>query len=67
MKGLHPNTLSDLEFDRVLSQIAAFSHTEAGKLKISELRPIQGQSQIITELKTVEEYKASFGSDHSVC
>ncbi|MDG1961927.1 MAG: DNA mismatch repair protein MutS [Flavobacteriaceae bacterium] len=66
MKGLHPNTLSDLEFDRVLSQIAAFSHTEAGKLKISELRPIQGQSQIITELKTVEEYKASFGSDQGI-
>ena len=66
MKGLHPNTLTDLEFDHVLDQIVMFGHTEDGKKQISALRPIQGQKNIVTELKTVEEYKASFGSDQGI-
>ena len=63
MKTIQPQTISDLEFDRVLSQLAQRALTQGGKARCLAITPMIDRSAIEIALKEVEEYKASIGSD----
>lgn len=63
MKTIQPQTISDLEFDRVLDQLAQRALTQGGKARCRTITPMTHPSKIETALKEVEEYKASIGSD----
>jgi len=63
MKTIQPQTISDLEFDRVLNQLAQRALTQGGKARCLALTPMIDQAAIEIALKEVEEYKASIGSD----
>ena len=63
MKTIQPQTISDLEFDRVLNQLAQRALTQGGKARCLALTPMTDQAAIEIALKEVEEYKASIGSD----
>lgn len=63
MKTIQPQTISDLEFDRVLSQLAQRALTQGGKARCMAITPMVDQAAIEIALKEVEEYKASIGSD----
>jgi DNA mismatch repair protein MutS2 len=63
MKTIQPQTISDLEFDRVLNQLAQRALTQGGKTRCLATTPMIDQAAIEIALKEVEEYKASIGSD----
>lgn len=63
MKTIQPQTISDLEFDRVLNQLAQRALTQGGKTRCLAITPMIDQAAIEIALKEVEEYKASIGSD----
>ncbi len=63
MKTIQPQTISDLEFDRVLNQLAQSALTQGGKTRCLAITPMIDQAAIEIALKEVEEYKASIGSD----
>ena len=63
MKTIQPQTISDLEFDRVLNQLGQRALTQGGKMRCLAITPMIDQAAIEIALKEVEEYKASIGSD----
>ena len=63
MKTIQPQTISDLEFDRVLDQLAHKALTQGGKARCLTISPMIDAVAIERALKEVEEYKASIGSD----
>ena len=63
MKTIQPQTISDLEFDRVLNQLGQRALTQGGKMRCLVITPMIDQAAIEIALKEVEEYKASIGSD----
>ena len=65
MKTIQPQTISDLEFDRVLDQLAQRALTQGGKTRCRSISPMIDAVAIERALKEVEEYKASIGSDQS--
>ena len=65
MKTIQPQTISDLEFDRVLDQLAQRALTQGGKTRCRAIMPMIDAAAIERALKEVEEYKASIGSDQS--
>ena len=65
MKTIQPQTISDLEFDRVLNQLAQRALTQGGKARCLAISPMIDAKAIEIALKEVEEYKASIGSDQS--
>ena len=65
MKTIQPQTISDLEFDRVLDQLAQRALTQGGKTRCRAISPMIDALAIERALKEVEEYKASIGSDQS--
>ena len=66
MIKIHPNTLKDLEFQKVLEQISAMCITELGGTHVKEILPFQKASEILPELHRVKEFTASFNSDNRI-
>lgn len=58
-------TLKDLEFHVVQSEIAAFAYTEKVVDQITELQPYSDQDELIQDLYTTNEYLASFESGNT--
>lgn len=66
MVKIHFNTLSDLELDKVLEQVADLCITELGKAKVLEIVPFSDATAILPELKRVKEFTGSFNSDNAI-
>ena len=58
-------TLKDLEFHAVQSEIAAFAYTEKVVERIAELQPYSDYTELIQDLHTTNEYLASFESGNA--
>jgi len=59
-------TLRDLEFPKILEQIAEFAFNERTTELISELKPYENHERLITDLKTTNEYLTSIESDNKI-
>ncbi len=60
------NTLKDLEFDRVLDQIAAYSISGPGKAAVLDLKPITQEKLLINRLHEVNEYLSSYQNNNRI-
>lgn len=58
-------TLKDLEFHAVQSEIAAFAYTEKVEERITTLQPYTDYTELIQDLYTTNEYLASFESGNA--
>lgn len=56
----------DLEFDAVLSQVAAHCITPLGKEMISQLTPSSDKSFVLQQLQLVSEFNSSFENDNRI-
>ena len=62
-----PNkTFEDLEFDKVLNQVASFSITTMAKDLILDLKPIEDYDKIKLSLLITSEFKSSFENDNKI-
>ncbi len=62
-----PNkTFEDLEFDKVLNQVASFSITPMAKDLILDLKPIEDYDKIKLSLLITSEFKSSFENDNKI-
>ncbi|MGB1448432.1 MAG: endonuclease MutS2 [Flavobacteriaceae bacterium] len=59
-------SLLDLEFDTVLSQLSSHCITPLGKEAITQIKPIDTEEEIVTQLTLVSEYHASFDNDNRI-
>lgn len=66
MAGIAGKTLKDLEFPKVLEQIASYCITDLGSEKAEQIKPYSHFESIEPELKRVWEFKSSFGSDNPI-
>ena len=66
MGHLPKKTLEDLEFFRVIEQIADFTITPIGKTTCLALVPLPDQKTLLPELNAVSEYLASFDNDNRI-
>jgi len=66
MVKIHSNTLSDLELDKVLEQVADLCITELGKEKVLHIIPFSDTIAILPELKRVKEFTGSFENDNRI-
>ena len=58
-------TLKDLEFHAVQSEIAAFAYTEKVEERIANLQPYSDYEELIQDLHTTNEYLATFESGNT--
>jgi len=66
MNKISEKSITDLEFDIVLQQAAERCSTELGRKALIDLRPYTSLSRVQIEIKRVNEYNSSFGSEHSI-
>lgn len=59
-------SLLDLEFDTVLSQLGSHCITPLGKEAIRQIKPIDSEEEIVTQLTLVSEYHSSFDNDNRI-
>ncbi len=58
--------LQDLEYPVVLQQVKEFCYTSLGKARIDAAKPFASKSQLLFELKCVDEYLASFENENRI-
>jgi len=61
---IHPKALQDLEFDRVLAQIAGYARSDEAKQKTLKIIPEFDKLSIINKLNITDEYLRSLESDN---
>ncbi|SMG47543.1 endonuclease MutS2 [Arenibacter troitsensis] len=66
MNKISSKTLQDLEFNTVLSQLAARCTTELGKEQVANLEPISIKSELLDVLGQTSEYLASYSNDNRI-
>ncbi len=66
MTTIHKKTLADLEFNTVLSQVSDYCITALGKSAISEILPINDETQLLLALNRTNEYLASFENENRI-
>ncbi|HZW77068.1 MAG TPA: DNA mismatch repair protein MutS [Flavobacteriaceae bacterium] len=66
MAGIAGKTLKDLEFPKVLEQVASFCITDLGEERVKAIKPYVEFDKIEPELKRVWEFKSSFGGDNPI-
>src|SRR5690606_26118615 len=59
-------TLRDLEFPKILEQISEFAFNEKTIEVISNLKPYENHEELITDLKTTNEYLTSIESENKI-
>lgn len=59
-------TLRDLEFPKILEQISQFAFNERTSEMISGLKPYENRDELITDLKTTNEYLTSIESENKI-
>lgn len=59
-------TLRDLEFPKILEQISEFAFNERTVEVISNLKPYENHEELITDLKTTNEYLTSIESENKI-
>lgn len=59
-------TLDDLEFDTIISQVAAFSITHLGRTSIQSLTPFERKEETIFRLNLVHEFVSSFDNENRI-
>lgn len=59
-------TLRDLEFPKILENIAQFAFNERTSELISNLKPYENKEQLIIDLKTTNEYLTSIESENKI-
>jgi len=65
-QSIHPKALQDLEFDQILSHIAAFAQSEPAKKQVLQTQPEIDKDLIKTELSKTNEYLTSLESDNPI-
>jgi DNA mismatch repair protein MutS2 len=69
-KGLNihisEKALQDLEFTKVIQQVANFSISELGKKQVLETLPYSNKKRLLRELEFTNEYLSSFESDNRI-
>jgi DNA mismatch repair protein MutS2 len=58
--------LQDLEFTKVIQQVANFSISELGKKQVLETLPYSNKKRLLRELEFTNEYLSSFESDNRI-
>lgn len=66
MAGIAGKTLKDLEFPKILEQIAANCITDLGAERVLSIKPFSNFENIEPELRRVWEFKSSIGSDNPI-
>ena len=66
MKKISEKSITDLEFDIVLQQASERCATDLGKKALLDLRPYTSLSRVQIEIERVNEFKSSYGSEHSI-
>ncbi len=65
-KNISEKTVQDLEFNTILTHVAASCISELGKEKINSVAPIEDREELYKELNLVNEYLSSFISENRV-
>lgn len=66
MKHISTKTLEDLEFTKVLEQIAARCITDNGKEAVRAIQPSTHKRTVTTSLKETNEYLFSYSTEHTI-
>ena len=66
MISIHKNTLNDLEFDIVLTQVETHWISDLGKDKVLHIKPFNNKEDVLYALNQVNEYHASFENDNRI-
>ncbi|MCX2681362.1 DNA mismatch repair protein MutS [Galbibacter sp. EGI 63066] len=66
MNKIHKKTLQDLEFSKVLEQVAEFCSTELGKEQALKITPFQKKEKLMISLHQTNEYLASFDNNNTI-
>ncbi len=61
---IHPKALQDLEFDQILSHIAAYAHSDKAKEQVMQIVPFVEREVIETALSQTAEYLTSIESEN---
>ncbi len=63
-QSIHPKALQDLEFDQILSHIAAYAQSDEAKQAVQSIVPEFDKLSIINKLNVTNEYLSSLESDN---
>ena len=66
MINISRKTLDDLEFDTVVTQVAAYTITSLGRSEINKLQPFNTKEETTNALKLVHEFVSSFQNDNRI-
>lgn len=66
MINIHKKTLEDLEFPKVLEQLATAAITDHGKAAVGQLKPFSKREQALTALEQVREFTVSLTGDNRI-
>ncbi|MFK5973519.1 MAG: DNA mismatch repair protein MutS [Flavobacteriaceae bacterium] len=66
MSRIHPKTLQDLEFPTVLEQLLRRCHTELGKERALNLKPLENEEEVIKVLGQTSEYLSSYANENRI-
>lgn len=66
MANIHPKTLQDLEFPKILQQVSARCNTELGKETALVIAPLENESEMELALGKTSEYLSSLISDNKI-
>ena len=66
MSAILKKSLTDLELDSVLDQVAGFANTEKGRDAILNIAPICSREDIVRNLGTASEYVSSFTNENRI-